>query len=153
MWFSDKVYLVQRNLNYINLQPDLENTTNIDRACCGAASIFSHIYLRDLGFYTGIILIIVRNFRASVDTVVEEVLADVDAERADLMRLVWILVIAAISAFEKPERAWFVGKLKNLSVLRLAWSKKMVKEVLLKILWTKDWDQRFDVLWEEIMHT
>ena len=104
MWFSNKVYLVQRNLNYLTLKKDDEDPSLLDKACCGAASLFSHVYLRDLGFRVAIVRVVVRKFKESLEAVVEEVFDNLAGmEEGDTTKLLWVLVIAGISASGMPE--------------------------------------------------
>jgi len=148
MWYSDKVYILQRNLNYIYLNKNLTTLSQIDRACCGAASIFSHIYLRDLGFNTQIVGILVANFKIELEGAIHEVTSS--AGKDDWLKLLWVLAIAGISAFGKSERGWFVGKLMEVSVL-FDWGKAAVREAIEKITWTTEWDGYLNVLWDEVV--
>ena len=54
VWYSDKVYFVQRILVYLSLYTEPENT-KLDNACCIAASIYVNAHLRDLGFYSRVV--------------------------------------------------------------------------------------------------
>lgn len=94
----------------MNLHPNALSA--IDLAFCGAASLFSHIYIQDLGFYSRVVIII-KNFKVFLENqMIHSLIVILDSDGQDKTRLVWVLVIAAIAAREKPECRWFVEKLR-----------------------------------------
>jgi hypothetical protein len=66
MWYRDKMYIAQRNLNFSSTYPSSEHT-KLDTACCVAASIFAHVYLKDLGFYSKVVDIMISRFKSSLE--------------------------------------------------------------------------------------
>jgi hypothetical protein len=150
MWLSDKVYLIQRNLVYLSQNPEPEHS-RMDTACCVAASIFVHIYLRDLGVYPRVVGIMVEEFRVFLEDTMEDLMwMDVKDDSTEAMKLFWALVIGAIAAYEKPQREWFVDPLRDLCGRLGIEGKSEVLGHVTKILWTKEWDAYLDILWDEL---
>lgn len=146
MWYSDKMYISQRNLNYSSMYPSPEHT-KLDTACCVAASIFAHVYLRDLGFFSKVVDIMITRFKSSLEDISSEGL-DEDVEGR--ITLFWALIIAGISAFGKSERLWFVERLRVLSERMEIEGPRDAEERVRKILWSEEWTTHLDTLWEEL---
>ena len=151
MWFSDKMFIVQRNLNWVCLPLDTHfDHSKLDTACCMAASIYSHVYLRDLGFYSKVSQVLIRRFRGWLEGAFAEVLATA-LEEEELPQLFWILIIAVIPAADQTERKWFANWLEYICGEMEIKKKGEARAFLTSILWTKDWDKYLDNLWREIM--
>jgi hypothetical protein len=152
MWYSDKTYLVQRNLVYLSLHPQSEDAA-LDTACCLAASIFVDCCFRDLGFHAGVIGHLVSKLRTACEPLLSlqgEVYNGAD-KRATLTKLLWVFAFGGIAAVGRPERAWFVEQLAHVcSALELiSWEK--MEECLGTILWNARWEVPHGLLWRSVI--
>ena len=141
MWYSDKLYLAQRDLVYLSLKPE---QTALDTACCIAASIYADSYLRDLGFRSGVIAVMITRLKQFLEKVIFET-PDGDSEDRPIT-LFWILVIGGIAAVDKPEQEWFIGHLQSLRDVMDLDNRVDAEDTLRKILWTKDWSRYLDAI-------
>jgi hypothetical protein len=142
MWYSDKVYLVQRNIVYSSLDPEQEP---LHTACYIAGSIYVNSYLRDLGFHSGVIALLVTKLK---DFLEDKMLVAVGGYDED--ELVWILCVGGISAMGKPERGWFVERLKRVCEAFKVETASQVEEALRKIVWSRDWNDALEEMWQEL---
>jgi hypothetical protein len=145
MWYSDKVYLVQRNIVYSSLDPEQEP---LHTACYIAGSIYVNSYLRDLGFHSGVIALLVTKLK---DFLEDKMLVAVGGyDEDELVMNVWILVVGGISAMGKPERGWFVERLKRVCEAFKVETASQVEEALRKIVWSRDWNDALEEMWQEL---
>jgi hypothetical protein len=144
MWYSDKVYLVQRSLVYASLDPEQRV---VDIACYIAGSMYVDSYLRDLGFYSGIIALMVAKLKNFLEQNVVGLLDGYNEE--GLIMIFWTLLIGGLSATGKPERGWFIEHLRTVCKTLKLHTRSGAEEVLRKILWSKDWSMYLEEIWEE----
>lgn len=151
MWYCDKVFLVERNLVYLSLNPDPEHT-KLDTAACMAANIFVSAWLRDLGFYSRLVAVMVGNLTQFLENecleAVDSVAKGNDLEA--LSKLFWVLVFGGIAAVGRPERMWFVERLPSLNWKMNIKRQSDGQDILRKILWTDEWNGYFEILWQDI---
>jgi hypothetical protein len=141
MWYSDKLYLLQRNLVYFSLNTE---QTKLDTACCIAAAIYTDSYLTDLGFHSGIVAVMVNRLKKVLEEGVF-VLPGGDGEESSIT-IFWILAVGGISAMGKPEQQWFLKRFRSYcEVMRLV-KKSDVEDQLQNIVWTKDWSEYLDFM-------
>jgi hypothetical protein len=145
MWYSDKVYLIQRNLVYSSL--DLEQEA-LHTACYIAGTMYANSYLRDLGFHSGVIALSVTKLKTFLE---EKALVSVsEYVEEELIMILWILVVGGISAMRKPERGWFVEQLRSFCEASRLETVGDAEEALRKIVWSRDWNDALKEMWQEI---
>jgi hypothetical protein len=145
MWYSDKVYLVQRSLVYFSLDA---KQTDVDIACCIAASIYVDSYFRDLGLHSSVIILMVTKLKRFLEQSVIAGLAGYNED--DSTSIFWTLVIGGISAIKKPERPWFLEHIKSLREALGLGTRADTEEALKKILWSNEWRGHLEQMWEEL---
>jgi hypothetical protein len=144
-WYSDKVYLVQRNLVHLSLEPE---QAALHTAYCIAGSMYVNSYLRDMGFNSGVTALLATKLKNFVE---QNVLAELTGYDDEELRIFfWILVIGGISAMGVLERGWFVKCLGIVrEVLKLD-DRSDAEEVLGKLVWSKDLNVYFEDMWHEV---
>jgi hypothetical protein len=111
MWYSDKVYLLQRSLVYLSLDPE---QAVVNAACCIAASMYVDSYFRDLGFYSNVIALMVTKLKMFLDQRLQNVITSpAEYNEDELSMVLWTLIIGGILAMKKPERSWFLERLRS----------------------------------------
>lgn len=148
MWYSDKMYVTQRSMTYLSLYPQ-PGDSKLDTACISAASIFTHVHLRDLGFYSKVVGDLTSVFKDKLDGILREGL---EADEQEDGRLFWVLVVGGLCAFGKEERRWFVERLREVVKRLEVTGLRDAEERVRGILWTKKWTPRLETLWEEIVN-
>jgi hypothetical protein len=144
MWYSDKVYLVQRDVVYSSLKNE---HTGLDAACHVAVIIYIDSYMRDLGFHSGVVAIMVTRLKSIMDRMALEALIEGQDEDSWIV-FFWVLVVGAIAAVSKPEQQWFLTRL---SIFRERIGLEDIIEAenhLRKILWTKNWSGYLKEVWK-----
>jgi hypothetical protein len=144
MWYSDKVYLVQRSIIYASL--DSEQGV-VDTACYIAGSMYVDSYLRDLGFYSGVIALMVTKLKNFLEHNVVEFLGEYD--EGALLMVFWTLVIGGISAIGKPALGWSMEHLRTVCKILKLHIRSDAEEVLGKVVWSKDWSMYLEEIWQE----
>jgi hypothetical protein len=134
MWYSDKVYLVQRDLVYLWLESAAKD---LDSACSIAASIYVDAYMRDLGLHTRGIAVMIGRLRSVLETNI----VPFQLEHDDYLQTVvlWVLTIGGIAARRTINEQWFVDHLRSAYEGMNLQSQGDIENVLRKILWSKDW--------------
>ena len=153
MLYSDKTYLVQRNLVYLSLHPQSDDAA-LDTACCLAASIFVDCCFRDLGFHANAIGILVTKLKTACEPLLQlqyETLEDETDGRATLAKLLWLFTFGGIAAVGRPERTWFVEQLVHVCSALEITSWEEMEEILSCILWNAKWEVPRGSLWESIV--
>ena len=151
MWYSDKVYLVQRDLVFLTFNPEPYHT-KLDTACCIAASIFVNIRLRDLGMYSSVIGFMVKNLKEFLENgCLENSRSDESNSQEEMCKLFWILVYGAISAVGRLEREWFVESLRSVCGRMEIKSQNDGVEILKRILWSHEWDGHYQSLMKDFV--
>jgi hypothetical protein len=152
MWYSDKTYLVQRNLVYLSLHPQSDDAA-LDSACCLAASIFVDCCFRDLGFHAGVIGQLVSKLKGACEPL-SLFQGDVDVEteeRATLTKLLWVFVFGGIAAVGRPERSWFIEQLVHVCSALEVNSWEDMEDCLSTILWNGRWEVPQGSLWRSVV--
>jgi hypothetical protein len=134
MWYSDKVYLVQRDLVYSWLESAAKD---LDSACFIAANIYVDAYMRDLGLHTRGIVVMVGRLRSVLETNI----VPCQLQHDDYLQTVvlWVLTIGGISARGTINEQWFIDHLQSAYEGMNLQSQGDTENVLRKILWSKDW--------------
>jgi hypothetical protein len=145
MWYSDKVYLVQRDLVYSSLEP---GAADLDIACYIAASIYVDAYMRDLGFQSRIVAVMVSRLKSLLELKILPSSNHHDEYAKTI--LFWILVVGAIAAKNKTEQQWFLDNFRNLYEKTGVRHRSDMEEALRKILWSRDWTSELERIFKTL---
>jgi hypothetical protein len=146
MWYSDKVYLVQRDLVYSSFEPE---EAELDAPCRIAASIYVDSYLRDLGFHSRVIAVMVTRLKNLLER--KGLVWQHDGGEQKWMTSFWILVIGGIAAMNKPEQQWFLMHLRSCCEAMGLHDRVDAEQLLRMILWSRDWSGYLEKMWEEVV--
>jgi hypothetical protein len=106
IWYSDKIYYLQRNLVEVVYCPSTPKP--LDRVCAMAALMYCGHCLRDVPFTFQVIARAVTRLKDSIVECEKE--SSPASETEDKKRMFWILGFGGVAAEGKPERDWFVAK-------------------------------------------
>ena len=145
IWYSDKIYYLQRNLIEVVYCPNTPRP--VDRVCAVAALMYCGHCLRDVPLTFQVIARAVTRLKTLIINYEKnfEFEADRDAKRV----MFWILGFGGVAAEGKPERDWFVAKFRaicdELDVNDWETANRMLKDVL----WQSELDHGASKLWLE----
>lgn len=145
IWYSDKIYYLQRNLVEFVYCPNTPEP--LDRVCAMAALMYCGHCLRDVPFTFQVIARAVTRLKDSIVEYEKE--TSPPSETEDKKRMFWILGFGGVAAEGKPERDWFVAKFRascdDLDIND--W--ETANGVLEGVLWQSDLDGAASKLWLE----
>jgi hypothetical protein len=147
IWYSDKIYYLQRNLVEIVYCPNTPRP--VDRVCAMAALMYCGHCLRDVPFTFQVIARAVTRLKAAIIKLEMEVSADTDRETKKVM--FWILGFGGVAAEGKPERDWFVAKFKALHDVLDINDWETARGLLKEVLWQMELDDAASKLWLEAL--
>ena len=147
IWYSDKVYLVQRSLT--DVAYNQRKAPHIDQACAIAALIYVHVGLCDVRLYTKIIDVLISRLKASLKLVMSQYNYISPATHA-AERLLWALYFGGVAAAAGLERRWFVSHLLvSCEALNLkTWAD--MKVILETVFWKAEWENPIGALWRDL---
>jgi hypothetical protein len=145
IWYSDKIYYLQRNLVEIVYCPD--NSRPVDRVCAMAALMYCGHCLRDVPLTFQVIARAVTRLKAAITVYEQEISVDVDIAAKKIM--FWILGFGGVAAEGKPERDWFVAKFRALCDELVINDWETANGILKEILWQAELDDAASKLWLE----
>jgi hypothetical protein len=145
IWYSDKIYYLQRNLVEIVYCPNTPRP--VDRVCAMAALMYCGHCLRDVPFTFQVIARAVTRLKAAIIKLEMEDSADTDREAKKVM--FWILGFGGVAAEGKPERDWFVAKFGALRDELDINDWETASRVLKDVLWQRELDDAASKLWLE----
>jgi hypothetical protein len=148
LWYSDKIYLVQRSLVRLTMDPEPHHTS-LDIACYIVASLYVDCRLRDLGDRSIAISIAVTKLRTLLPQVFEE-LPQHFGFGASVDRILWVLVFACIAANGRPERPWFIQKLAAMCQILKFESWVELIAISKGVLWDDEWEMPRGLVWSEV---
>ncbi|KAE9375953.1 hypothetical protein N431DRAFT_481146 [Stipitochalara longipes BDJ] len=148
LWYSDKIYLIQRSLICLTMDPE-PYQTSLDTACYMTASLYVDCRLRDLGARSVAIGTGVSKLRAFLPQVFQELPQDFGLS-VSVDRILWVLVFAGIAANGRPERPWLVEKLANMCRILKFESWVELTAILKIILWDEEWEVPRELLWSKV---
>ena len=145
IWYSDKIYYLQRNLIEVVYCPNTPRP--VDRVCAMAALMYCGHCLRDVPLTFQVIARAVTRLKAAIIDYEKNMSSEPDKEEKRVM--FWILGFGGVAAVGKPERDWFVGKFRaicdELGVNEWEKANRMLKDVL----WQSELDHGASKLWLE----
>jgi hypothetical protein len=148
IWYSDKIYLVQRSLMDVAYNKQHE-TSHIDRACAIAALIYVHTGLCEVKIHSKVVGVLVFRLKAELQMAMRRF--EPGASSGDsTKKLVWALYFGGIASGLESERQWFSGHLVTAcEALGLdAWPD--MQAILETIFWKDGWEQLTGALWREL---
>lgn len=141
IWYSDKIYFLQRHL--FDIAHGCSNATPIDSICALTALIYCGHCLRDIPLSYAVTAHAISRLKNSLE------LLDTGAtEEWDFVsKYFWVLGFGGVAAEDKSEENWFVGKFRFMSdQMRLAdWP--AARSCLNEILWDPGLDTAGQRLW------
>jgi hypothetical protein len=143
IWYSDRLYYLQRNLVEIVYCPNTPRP--VDRLCSMAALIYCGHCLRDVPLTFQVIARAVTRLKAAIIKLEKEISADTDREAKKVM--FWILGFGGVAAEGKPERDWFVAKFRALCDELDINDWETASGVLKNVLWQSELDDAASKLW------
>ncbi|KAN0122911.1 Fungal specific transcription factor domain containing protein [Hyaloscypha variabilis] len=145
IWYSDKIYYLQRNLIEVVYCPNTPRP--VDRVCAMAALMYCGHCLRDVPLTFQVIARAVTRLKAAIIDYEKNMSSEPDKEEKRVM--FWILGFGGVAAVGKPERDWFVANFRaicdDLDVNDWEKANGMLKDVL----WQADLDDGGSKLWLE----
>ena len=145
IWYSDRLYYLQRNLVEIVYCPNTPRP--VDRVCAMAALMYCGHCLRDVPLTFQVIARAVTRLKAAIIRLEKEISADTDREAKKVM--FWILGFGGVAAEGKPERDWFVAKFRALCDELDINDWETASGVLKDVLWQSELDDAASKLWLE----
>jgi hypothetical protein len=149
IWYSDKIYYLQRSLYEIIHRPQSEKG-ELDTAGSIAALIYCCNCLRDIPLSFQVIAKTVKRVKESLETFQKTPLLSQDFKLH--IRLFWILGLGGVAAEGKPtERSWLVDEFRKMSELMGVRYWDSARAILEGVLWHPDLDEFGKRFWEEAM--
>jgi hypothetical protein len=150
LWYSDKIYYVQRSLYDVLHQPPNE-IGMLDTACATAALIFCGHCLRDVPLSFMVTTKAVARLKLAIEASLQSISHTINSHLQK--RLFWILGFGGTAAEGKAERAWFVSEFRKISSAlylnnkETAW--QTAKSALESVLWSDKLDEPASRFWAE----
>lgn len=147
MWYSDKIYLVQRSL--MDVAYNKRKTSHIDRASALVALIYVHAGLCEVKLHSKIIGVLVSRLQSSLGLFMSESKPVSEGVRT-VKKLLWALYFGGVAAAVGPERQWFVKHLAiSCEALDLrTWADMMA--ILETVFWKEKWEKPVGALWRHL---
>ena len=146
IWYSDKIYYLQRSLFDIIHNPDLLSSS-LDAACGIAGLIYCTHCLRDIPFTFQVISKAVSRLKSAIEGIETEQL-QVQISTAGV-RLLWVLGLGGVAAEGKRDRSWFAAKFKDMCGVMSLIDWESTKAVLESVLWQEELNDAGERLWDE----
>lgn len=142
IWYSDKIYFLQRNL--FDIAHGSSNVPQLDSICALAALIYCGHCLRDIPLSYAVTANAVTRLKNTLE--VFDVASIQDQESWD--KYFWVLSFGGVAAEGKREQEWFVLKFRAMrDYLELAdWD--AARSILDKVLWQTELDPAGKRLWQ-----
>lgn len=145
IWYSDKIYYLQRNL--FDIAHDASYHSPIDSVCALAALIYCGHCLRDIPLSYVVTAKAVTRLKDAIE--LYEMFNFWNGDYELTKKMLWILGFGGIAAEGKSEREWFVKKFRfccfNMGVTD--WN--TAKAAIDNVLWEPDLDDAGVRFWEE----
>jgi hypothetical protein len=145
IWYSDKIYYLQRNLVEIVYCPNTPRP--VDRVCAMAALMYCGHCLRDVPLTFQVIARAVARLKAVIIEYEEEITANADTEAKKVM--FWILGFGGVAAEGKLERDWYVAKFRSSCDDLNINDWETANGILKDVLWQAELDDAASKLWLE----
>jgi hypothetical protein len=145
IWYSDKIYYLQRNIIEVVYCPNTPRP--VDRLCAMAALMYCGHCLRDVPFTFQVIARSVTRLKAAIVEYEENLSSDADGETKRVM--FWILGFGGVAAEGKLERDWFVAKFRALCDELNINDWEAANGALKDVLWQAELDDAATKLWLE----
>lgn len=142
LWYSDKIYFLQRNL--FDIAHSSSYATALDASCSLAALIYCGHCLRDISLSYAVTANAVTRLKNSLD-----LLGVGDIQDQDLAdKYFWVLGFGGIAAEGRLEQEWFAVRFRMMSDYLSLSDWKGARSAFDKILWQKELDPAGQRLWE-----
>ncbi|KAL2069219.1 hypothetical protein VTL71DRAFT_15557 [Oculimacula yallundae] len=154
IWYSDKVYLIQRNLTHMWVSPSAAGS-RLDTLCCLAASIYVDSCLRDLGFHCPIIGHLVGLLKKDSEALIfsnDPNLFGCEVGDEVVERLMWVFGIASVASSSWPERDWFVEQFALACSSLKVTSWPQAESMLRKYMWNAQWVSSSPSFWNSVVN-
>jgi Fungal specific transcription factor domain len=145
IWYSDKIYYLQRNLIEVVYCPNTPRP--VDRICAMAALMYCGHCLRDVPFTFQVIARSVTRLKAAIIEYEKDISFEADRESKKVM--FWILGFGGVAAEGKIERDWFVAKFRALCDELDVNDWETADGLLKDVLWQAELDYAASKLWLE----
>ncbi|KUJ22896.1 uncharacterized protein LY89DRAFT_729003 [Mollisia scopiformis] len=142
IWYSDKIYFLQRNL--FDLAQSGSDATPLDRVCALAALIYCGHCLRDIPLSYAVTANAVTRLKNSLELL--ELTSLHEQHLTD--KCFWILGFGGVAAEGKPEQEWFAVKFRAMSDYMGLPDWTVARSCLDRILWQVELDAAGERLWE-----
>ena len=146
IWYSDRIYYLQRCLFEIMFCPKSEGGS-LDSALAIAGIMFCGNCLRDIPLTFEVFKKAVARLKSVIQDL-EDCGLLIDDPQLD-HRLFWAIGFGGVAADGKPERAWYVAKFRQLCDARNIQDWGSAKAVLEAFLWESSYDGAGHLLWVE----
>jgi hypothetical protein len=148
IWYSDKIYLLQRSLMDIAYNKQ-HNTSHIDRACAIAALIYLHTGLCEVRIRSKVISVLVSRLKAELLMAMRGFAPGEDSGEMT-RKLVWALYFGGVACGFEGQREWYLEQLGiACEALGLETWPDMLA-VLESMFWKDECEEPTGALWREL---
>lgn len=144
IWYSDKVYYLQRHI--LDIAHSSDYPRPLDTVCALAALIYCGHCLRDVPLTFTAVSNGVKRLKPAIERYEREHNWIQDADLA--RKMFWILAFGGVCAEGKPEREWFATKFWVASGQLQLKDWESAKEILDAVLWQPELDDGGVRLWK-----
>ncbi|KAE9366639.1 hypothetical protein N431DRAFT_495079 [Stipitochalara longipes BDJ] len=148
IWYSDKIYLVQRSLMHVAYSKQYESS-HIDRACALAALIYVHTGLCEVRIHPKVINILILRLKTELQLAMRRS-APGSSSGNTTRKFVWALYFGGVTSSLESEREWFLNQLVTACEALGLETWLDMQAILEAIFWKDGCEQITGALWREL---